>query len=64
MCAKFDGVMTAIIVCLQVKWIEEQDEPFALVVRQLNLFELSINNSHAAEIRCPLLNLGAPQIIH
>ena len=37
---------------LQVEWVEEEDEVFALVVLQADLLELAINHSCAIPVWC------------
>ena len=41
---------------LQVKRVEEQHNIFSLVVRELDVLELTIDNSSSFELRCRLLN--------
>lgn len=39
-------------VYLQIQWIEEQYNVFALVLRQIDFFELTVNDSGAGKIWC------------
>ena len=43
------------IKCSQVEWIEEENKVFAAEVRQLYIFELSVDDGQALEVWCGVL---------